>query len=109
MTAQPSRARTTVQATPLPPWAARELAKVEGEFARVWVALAGDQMTRNADAQRRLAAARDLREAAAIHEDLARNSLERIAEAVERCLDLQVAMAARLVGAHKDAEGRGPA
>jgi hypothetical protein len=92
---------------PLPPWAALEVAKAEGEFARVWIALAGAQMTRNADAQRRLVAARDVREAAAIHEETARGSLERVAEAVERCLDLQLTMVTRLLGAREEERARG--
>ena len=54
------------QVEALPSWAAAELFRAEGDFARVWVELAGTQMTRDAQLRRRLAATRDWHAAMAV-------------------------------------------
>ena len=87
------------QLAALPPWATAELFRAEGEFARIWAELAGAWMTRDAERRRRLAATRDGRTAVEIHEEFTRDSLGRVAEAVDRCLDVQREMVRRLLAA----------
>jgi hypothetical protein len=90
----------------LPPWAIDELFRTEGEFARIWAELAGTWMTRSADMRRRLAATGEGRAAVEIHEEFTRDSLGRVAEAVDRCLDLQRDMVRRLLAASTQQQAR---
>jgi hypothetical protein len=90
----------------LPPWAAAELRRAEAKFARVWAELAGAWVARDAEARRRLAAARDGRAAVEIHEGFTRDSLGRVAEAADRCLELQRVMVGRLLAAGRKEQAR---
>lgn len=94
------------QLAALPSWAAAELFRAEGGFARVWVELAGAQMTRDAEVRRRLAAAPEWRAAVEVHKEFTRDTLGRMAEAVDRCLDLQREMVGRVVAASRQEQAR---
>lgn len=94
------------QPAALPPWAAAELFRAEGGFARIWLELAGAQMTRDAEVRRRLAAAPEGRAAMEVHREFTRDTLGRMAEAVDRCLDLQREMVGRVVAASRQEQAR---
>jgi hypothetical protein len=84
----------------LPSRAAMKLFTAEGELACAWVELAGQQAAHQAETLQRLAAARDWREAVEIQKGFVHDSLGRVAEAVDRCLDLQGELVvANLLGA----------
>ena len=81
----------------LPSRTALELLEVERELVSAWVNLAGEQMTHNAETLGQLAASRDWREAVEIQKAFVRDSLSRLAESVNRCLDRQGEMVANLL------------
>lgn len=94
------------QLAALPPWVVAELFRAEGGFAQVWVELTGAQVARDAEVRRRLAASRDWHAALEIQEGFTRDNLERVAEAVDRCLDLQREMVGRLLAASRKEQER---
>ena len=81
----------------LPSRTALELLEVERELVSAWVNLAGEQMTHNAETLGQLAASRDWREAVEIQKAFVRDSLSRLADSVNRCLDRQGEMVANLL------------
>jgi hypothetical protein len=75
------------------------LFQADGEFARAWLDLAGEQVTHNIETMRKLAATRDWREALALQHAFTRDSVARLNEGMSRSMGLSGKAMARLLTA----------
>jgi hypothetical protein len=81
------------------PTQAAKMLQAEGNPARFWLELIGEQMTQNIAVMSRLATTRDWREAVAIQQALARDSLARMNQGMSRSMGLGGRVMARLLAA----------
>jgi hypothetical protein len=71
--------------------------KIEGDFARQWIELASEQVRHQTETMQRLMKARDWREIAEIQGSFMRDSLSRIAHAMNYQLELGNAVTTRML------------
>lgn len=78
----------------------------EGELAGLWLGLAREQMRHNLETLRRLAEARDWREAMVVQSDFVRDSITRTADGMCRQVDVAAELATGALAAVEEATAR---